>query len=204
MKTTGVVPEAFAASISLLSRSETDAMPSPFPSQWRVIDPSAVPPGGASASSRGAPAGWLLRSPPSTARLSTVSRGSRMGAGDQVAPGGIEPPHAGSSPAAPSTELRGRSSEGRRSCEEEDGTRARDHRDHKPRRDRAGPGSKPFAASEPALDRGGLEAGSSRHRRKVQSHQFPSARPSPSPTPRWDEVAQRRRPRKARLAGRWP
>jgi hypothetical protein len=27
MKTTGVVPEAFAASISLLSRSEMDAMP---------------------------------------------------------------------------------------------------------------------------------------------------------------------------------
>ena len=29
MKTTGVVPEAFAASISLLSRSEMDAMPTP-------------------------------------------------------------------------------------------------------------------------------------------------------------------------------
>jgi hypothetical protein len=29
MKTTGVVPEAFAASISLLSRSEMDVMPTP-------------------------------------------------------------------------------------------------------------------------------------------------------------------------------
>ena len=29
MKTTGVVPEAFAASISLLSRSEMDDMPTP-------------------------------------------------------------------------------------------------------------------------------------------------------------------------------
>ena len=40
MKTTGVVPEAFAASISLLSRSEMDAMPNSSRSQWKVIRPS--------------------------------------------------------------------------------------------------------------------------------------------------------------------
>jgi hypothetical protein len=37
MKTTGVVPEAFAASISLLSRSEMDPMPNPSRSQWKAI-----------------------------------------------------------------------------------------------------------------------------------------------------------------------
>jgi hypothetical protein len=37
MKTTGVVPEAFAASISLLSRSEMDPMPNSSRSQWKVI-----------------------------------------------------------------------------------------------------------------------------------------------------------------------
>jgi hypothetical protein len=37
MKTTGVVPEAFAASISLLSRSEMDPMPNSFRPQWKVI-----------------------------------------------------------------------------------------------------------------------------------------------------------------------
>src|SRR4051794_40441119 len=37
MKTTGVVPEAFAASISLLSRPDTDAMPHSSRSQWKVI-----------------------------------------------------------------------------------------------------------------------------------------------------------------------
>jgi hypothetical protein len=40
MKTTGVVPEAFAASISLLSRSEMDPMPNSSRSQWKVIRPS--------------------------------------------------------------------------------------------------------------------------------------------------------------------
>ena len=40
MKTTGVAPEAFAASISLLSRSEMDAMPNSSRSQWKVIRPS--------------------------------------------------------------------------------------------------------------------------------------------------------------------
>ena len=42
IKTTGMVPEAFAASISLLSRSEMDAMPNSSRSQWSVIDPSAA------------------------------------------------------------------------------------------------------------------------------------------------------------------
>jgi hypothetical protein len=37
MKTTGVLPEAFAASISPLSRSEMDAMPNSSRSQWKVI-----------------------------------------------------------------------------------------------------------------------------------------------------------------------
>jgi len=37
MKTTGVVPEAFAAAISLLSRSEMDPMPNSSRSQWKVI-----------------------------------------------------------------------------------------------------------------------------------------------------------------------
>ena len=40
MKTTGVVPEAFAASISLLSRSEMDAMPTPLGRSGRSSDPS--------------------------------------------------------------------------------------------------------------------------------------------------------------------
>jgi hypothetical protein len=35
MKTTGVVPEAFAASISLFSRSEMDAIPNSFRWQWK-------------------------------------------------------------------------------------------------------------------------------------------------------------------------
>ena len=39
MKTTGLVPEAFAAPISLLSRSEMDAMPTSFGSQQKVILP---------------------------------------------------------------------------------------------------------------------------------------------------------------------
>jgi hypothetical protein len=39
MKTTGVVPEAFAASISLLSRSEMDALANSSRSQWKVIRP---------------------------------------------------------------------------------------------------------------------------------------------------------------------
>jgi hypothetical protein len=39
MKMTGVVPEAFAASISLLSRSEMDAMPNSSRSQWKLIRP---------------------------------------------------------------------------------------------------------------------------------------------------------------------
>jgi hypothetical protein len=37
MKTTGMVLEAFAASISLLSRSEMDAIPDSFRSQSKVI-----------------------------------------------------------------------------------------------------------------------------------------------------------------------
>ena len=46
MKTTGVVPEAFAASISLLSRSEMDAMPNSSRSQWKVwrtYEPASFP-----------------------------------------------------------------------------------------------------------------------------------------------------------------
>ena len=43
MKTTGVVPEAFAASISLLSRSEMDAMPNSSRSQWKVSGESYEP-----------------------------------------------------------------------------------------------------------------------------------------------------------------
>jgi hypothetical protein len=39
MKTTGVVPEAFAAWISLLSRSEMDAMADSSRPQWKVIEP---------------------------------------------------------------------------------------------------------------------------------------------------------------------
>ena len=39
MKTTGVMPEALAASISLLSRSEMDAIPNSSRSQWKD-DPS--------------------------------------------------------------------------------------------------------------------------------------------------------------------
>lgn len=39
MKTTGVVPEAFAASISLLSRSEMDAVANSFRSEWNVVRP---------------------------------------------------------------------------------------------------------------------------------------------------------------------
>src|SRR4029453_5163511 len=40
MKTNGVGPEAFAASISLLSRSEMDVMPSSSRSSGRSSDPS--------------------------------------------------------------------------------------------------------------------------------------------------------------------
>ena len=51
-----------------------------------------------------------------------------------MAPGGIEPPHAGSKPAALSTELRGRSRlrVDARAEKVADGTRTRDHRDHNP------------------------------------------------------------------------
>jgi hypothetical protein len=39
MKTTGVAPEALAASTSLLSRSEMDAMSNSSRSQWKAIRP---------------------------------------------------------------------------------------------------------------------------------------------------------------------
>ena len=51
-----------------------------------------------------------------------------------MAPGGIEPPHAGSKPAALSAELRGLAPVDRRRGTERvaDGIRTRDHRDHNP------------------------------------------------------------------------